>query len=174
MIPQNARLFIQATSYNKAKYAETILALLQELGGTISGKKKLAKLLYFTDFGYYEKAESSITGERYLAQRMGPLGANLSGVIAKLKRDGLIDIADVQVSEDRFPTQVFRLNGTPNEFKALSAEELEMIRAVAKKYGNLNGKELEVLSHEEAPYAATEAGQEIHYELAIYRGSELG
>ena len=41
------------------------------------------------------------------------------------------------------------------------------------KYGHLNRKQLEELSHAEAPYIGTELRKEIPYELAFYRGTEF-
>ena len=40
---------------NEKKYKEIVLYLVGKLGGEIRGKKKLAKLLYFVDFDFYEK-----------------------------------------------------------------------------------------------------------------------
>ncbi len=44
----------------KDKYQEVILYLCQKLGGEIRGKKKLAKLLYFVDFDFYEKKDNPL------------------------------------------------------------------------------------------------------------------
>ena len=48
-----------------------------------------------------------------------------------------------------------------------------MLDRITVKYGHLNGKQLEELSHAEAPYIGTELKKEIPYELAFYRGTDF-
>ena len=48
-----------------------------------------------------------------------------------------------------------------------------MLDRIAIKYGQLNGKQLEELSHAEAPFIGTELKKEIPYELAFYRGTDF-
>jgi uncharacterized phage-associated protein len=70
------------------------------------------------------------------------------------------------------PTEVYRCLIEPST-DVLSDEERQMLDRVARKYGNLNGKQLEELSHAEAPYIGTLLKQEIPYELAFYRGTDF-
>lgn len=58
---------------HRKKYQNAVLYLCQQLKGEIHGKKKLAKLLYFVDFDFYERYEKSITGDTYKALPMGPV-----------------------------------------------------------------------------------------------------
>ena len=44
---------------DRNKYEQTILYLCSRLGGEVKGKKKLAKLLYFADFDFFEKMRYS-------------------------------------------------------------------------------------------------------------------
>ncbi|MGB2632132.1 MAG: hypothetical protein WBC48_04425, partial [Minisyncoccales bacterium] len=59
-----------AMALNRKKYQNAILYLCQKLKGEVRGKKKLAKLLYFVDFGLYEKDQKSVTGDIYRALPM--------------------------------------------------------------------------------------------------------
>jgi hypothetical protein len=52
---------------NKKKYEQIIIYLCEKLGGEIRDKRKLAGLLYFIDFDYFEKNQRSITGDVYRA-----------------------------------------------------------------------------------------------------------
>ena len=54
-----------------------------------------------------------------------------------------------------------------------SKEERQILDRVILKYGNLSGKQLEDLTHAEAPYIGTAPNQEIAYELAYYRGTNM-
>ena len=51
---------------NKEKYQEVILYLCQKLAERLK-EEKLAKLLYFADFDFYEINQKSITGDVYRA-----------------------------------------------------------------------------------------------------------
>ena len=156
--------------YTPSKYKELILLLLQKLGNTIEGKKKLAKLLYFIDFDFFEWKGKSVTNETYYAREMGPLGINLQGILNELKAEKKIRI--VKNEKEGYASYVYSLNGAPKT-ELFSKDEIKMINRVAKKYGLLNGKQLEDLTHNEAPYLGTELNQEIDYELSIYRGTEF-
>ena len=68
---------------NQKKYQDAVLYLCKKLGGEVRGKKKLAKLLYFADFDYYEKYEKPITGDVYNALPMGPVPASLDEITQK-------------------------------------------------------------------------------------------
>ena len=59
------------------------------------------------------------------------------------------------------------------EVDAFTDDEKFIIDRVIEKYGRLTGKELEVLTHAEAPYVATEPDDTIDYELAFYRGTNF-
>jgi len=61
---------------SEKKYKDVILYLGEQLGGEIKGKKKLAKLLYFVDFDFYEKFQKSLTGDVYKALPMGAFPRN--------------------------------------------------------------------------------------------------
>src|SRR3989344_2788337 len=63
----------------------------------------------------------------------------------------------------------------PSTLEEITAEmtKKKMLGVVVVKYGHLNGKQLEELSHAEAPYIGTELRKEIPYELAFYRGTDF-
>jgi len=50
-----------------------------------------------------------------------------------------------------------------------SAEEKSMLDRVIRLYGGQSGKNLEILSHSEAPYNAVSLLQIIPYEYSLYR-----
>jgi uncharacterized phage-associated protein len=163
-----------ATSPSQAieleKYKQTILFLLKELGGSIDGKVKLAKLLYFIDFDHFEQFEASVTGDTYIAEAMGPLGANFYQVIKALTLEGLVAREDRPQFDGLKPTMCLRLNAEPN-MEVFTADEVKDIRRVAHKYGSHTGESLKHIAHKEAPFVATPQGEEIMYPLAFYRGT---
>lgn len=158
---------------NKEKYEETILYLCQKLGGEIRGKKKLAKLLYFADFDFFEKYGLPITGDTYYARQMGPLPFALVETIQSMQQDGLLQIQSVDEFPGYTPTEIYRCSKECPEPTHLTAEEKRMLDRVVKKYGALNGKQLEDLTHAEAPFSAAKPNEEVPFEFTYYRGTDF-
>jgi uncharacterized phage-associated protein len=154
---------------SEKKYQEIILYLAEKLGGEIKGKKKLAKLLYFVDFDFFEKFEKSLTGDVYKALPMGPFPITMEKVLAGMVKEKKLAIKFEKERADYNPTEIYRVKEkiTGNFTK----EERQILDRVILKYGHLSGKQLEDLSHAEAPYIGTAPNQEIAYELAFYRGT---
>jgi uncharacterized phage-associated protein len=163
-------------SINKKKYQNAILYLCQGLKGEVRGKKKLAKLLYFADFDLYEKTQKSITGDTYKALPMGPFPSALEEITSEMAEKNMIKIEQVEEREGYIATETYRCTNecaVQPDFSALNDEEKKMLDRIVLKYGQLNGKQLEELSHAEAPYVGTELRKEIPYELAFYRGTDF-
>lgn len=154
------------------KYKEAIVYLCDQLGGEIRGKKKLAKLLYFLDFDNYEKNHKSITGDVYKKLPMGPFPSAMSAIINDLVKAKKIVLEQEKEKEDYNPTEIYKCKEKA-DVSVFDKDELEMLKRVVSVYGHLNGKQLEDLSHAEAPYIATEDKGEIAYELAYYRGTDF-
>lgn len=157
---------------NQKKYENAVLYLCKKLGGEVRGKKKLAKLLYFADFDFYEKYQKSITGDKYSALPMGPFPSSLDTMTTTMVKKKEIVVEQSEGPEGYNPTEVYRCLVEPDD-GALDEEEKKMLDRIVTKYGNLNGKQLQELSHAEAPYVGTLLKHEIPYELAFYRGTDF-
>lgn len=162
-----------ATVINK-KYENTILYLCKALGGSVYGKKKLAKLLYYVDFDRYEFKESTktVTGDKYLAWKMGPVPQHYSEILAKLAQQGSLKMSSAESPDNLLPTEVYTAQSEP-DMSVFDEEDRLILERVVKKYGELTGKQLEDLTHAEAPFIATEQSEEIAYDLAFYRGTDF-
>ncbi len=90
-----------------------------------------------------------------------------------MQKDGDLVIDQVEEWPGYAPTEVYHCAEKVLTPKHLSREEIEMLDRIAKKYGFLTGKQLEDLTHQEAPYVATEIQKLIPYELAYYRGTDF-
>ena len=156
---------------SEKKYKEVILYLAEKLGGEIKGKKKLAKLLYFVDFDFFEKFEKSLTGDVYRALPMGPFPITMEKVLTGLVKEKKITIKLEKERADYNSTEIYRAKKKAEA--NFSKEERRILDRVVLKYGHLSGKQLEDLSHAEAPYIGTAPNQEIAFELAFYRGTNL-
>lgn len=157
---------------NQKKYHNTVLYLCRKLGGEVRGKKKLAKLLYFADFDLYEKRQQSLTGDVYKAFPMGPLPSALEQITAEMTKKKLLTVENIKERDDYNATEIYRCIVEPN-ISVFDGEEKKMLDRIVAKYGQLNGKQLEELSHAEAPFIGTELRKDIPYELAFYRGTDF-
>lgn len=157
---------------HKKKYQQIILYFCQRLKGEVRGKKKLAKLLYFADFDFFEKNQTPITGDIYKALPMGPFPASLDIITAEMQKKHLLNIETVEERIGYISTEVYS-NSVKPDVSVFTKEEIKMLDRVVTKYGHLNGKQLEDLTHQEAPYVGTQLKSEIPYELAFYRGTDF-
>ena len=157
---------------NQEKYQNAILYLCSNLGGQVQGKKKLAKLLYFVDFDMYENNNNSITGDIYKKLPMGPFPSSLESVTKRMVESGNLNIEVRQNGNGYSPTEVYLCTQEPN-LAVFNKDEIKILNRVVVKYGQLNGKQLEDLSHGEAPFIGTKIKEEIPYELTFYRGTDF-
>ncbi len=157
---------------SEKKYKETVLYLAQKLGGEIRGKKKLAKLLYFVDFDFFEKFQKHFIGDTYKALPMGPFPITMEKVLAEMSNEEKIVVKSQQDIVGYNPTEIYEAKEEPTK-DFFSKDEKSILDRVVLKYGHLTGKQLEDLTHAEAPYIGTAPNKEIAYELAFYRGTNL-
>lgn len=155
---------------SEKKYINTVLFLCHRLGGSITGKKKLYKLLYYVDFDKYEYKESmqSVTGDTYIAWKMGPVPSSRDGLLNFMILNGLLSEDEEYVSGDLRRAVKYTALVEP-DMSVFNEDERYILERVIEKYGGLTGKQLEVLTHAEAPYIATEQNEVIDYGLAFYR-----
>ncbi len=101
-------------SLHRKKYQNAILYLCQQLKGEVRGKKKLAKLLYFADFDFYEKYQKSITGDVYRALPMGPVPSALEEITEEMRKKKTLAIEHIEEHKGYNPTEVFRCIAEPD------------------------------------------------------------
>lgn len=156
---------------NEEKYKNLILYLSKYIGQNgVYGKKKMYKLLYFVDFDFFEKYERPITGDIYHKLQMGPAPSYFDVIALELKKEGFLQINKQPSGNGYNDAFIYKALSNPDE-KLFSKEEKNMIDRVIKLYGDKSGKELETLTHNEAPYLAVEEGEEMPLELSHYRGT---
>ena len=155
---------------NSEKYKNAILYLGKSLGGKIEGKKRFYKLLYYFDFDYFEKFEDFLIGETYIKLDMGPVPSKADIITAEMKGEGYLDITEEENTPGYYPTTIYKIKKEP-DMSVFNDQEKEMLKLVIEKYGRLNGKQLENLTHNEAPFIAAPDGGIIQYETAFYRGT---
>src|ERR1700722_5632000 len=160
------------TAFNKDKMRHVILYFLEHINNFHLGRTKLMKLLYYVDFDNFEKHGHFVTGAKYRKLPHGPVPDEAEDLIKEMERKGEVEqIKTPAVRNKKFTYVQHRLISLNAKFDAsiFSGAELESIERVAKCWADSTGKAMEEASHKEAPWAATEEGKLIDYEMAHYR-----
>lgn len=160
----------ETITFNKEKFKETIHYIINNVGHKSNITRfTLFKILYFSDFNYYELYEESLTGERYTHNKLGPTPNNFNSIINELKNEGKIkEICETVINHHKF---TYTSLITP-ELKLLSKKELAVIKDVIKKFSLMSSIEVNAYSHGDLPWRVTKPFEEIDYEYVFYRGPE--
>lgn len=152
---------------NKEKYKTILHYIIKECGSKPNfGKTVLWKLLYFTDFDFYELYEEKLTGENYRNIDYGPAPEHFNEIIKELKSEKLISgIKEKVITYDK---QRYIAIKEPN-LKVLLGNEKETIDNVIKRYGSCNADKIKEIVHQDIPVKATKPKERIDYELVFYR-----
>lgn len=130
-----------------------LLDKLNTLAPQFRGKKKLAKLLYLIDFYHYRESGKTISSDSYKALPMGPIPASFYKVLGELEADGYLESEKIILTNkkgDEYTLDNFELK---KDYPVdLDKAETEFIDEIFEKFKNRNGKYLEDLSHNQAPW----------------------
>jgi hypothetical protein len=116
-----------------------------------------------------------VTGAKYRKLPYGPVPDEAKDVIDEMESDGEVEqVKAVTFTNNKLDKNKFvqhRLISKNAKFDAsrFSGSELEIIERVAKRWEEATAKDMENASHKEAPWAGTEDGKAIDYEMAHYR-----
>jgi hypothetical protein len=133
------------------------------------GRTVLYKLLYFSDFNYYEINEEPITGETYVKKPRGPVPVHFIDATVELKNEGKIQIhKEEHASHFRYK---YLSNSNP-DISLLKDDELELIDEVINKLSDFYSNEISEYSHGDLPWRLAKNDKELNYEAVFYREPE--
>lgn len=154
-------------SYDPLKFKELLHYILHRCGNLENvGKTVVYKLLYFSDFDYYELHEKPITGESYVKLPYGPAPSHFNEVIADLIKENKVKQIDVDFRgkiQKKFlcVKQPLLLN--------LSAEEIQIAERVINKLSSMTATQITGYSHGDMPWKSAKDNERIDYEMVFYR-----
>ncbi|MDO8316070.1 MAG: DUF4065 domain-containing protein [Flavobacterium sp.] len=165
--PKTINERISVPSLQIGKFKNILLYILERCAGKPNvGETVLYKLLYFSDFNYYELYEEHLTGANYRKLPYGPVPQNLDIIM-----NNMIENNQVQ----RFKTEY---HGYPQtrylplekaDLTGLLASEKEVIDKVIEQMSDWSASAVSNYSHKDIPWMASKDGEEINYELVFYR-----
>ena len=160
---------ISIPELNVEKFMNILLYVLEKCAGKPNiGETLLYKLLYFSDFNYYEMYEEHLTGVEYRKLPFGPVPQKTDTVIHQMIADKMIQ--RLKTEYHGYPQTRYIPLVKPN-LKNLKASEKDMIDKVIEQYSDWSASAISDYSHKDMPWLATKDGETIDYELAFYRES---
>jgi transcriptional regulator with XRE-family HTH domain len=149
------------------KFKNVLLYILERCAGKPNvGETVLYKLLYFSDFNYYELYEEHLTGAIYRKLPYGPVPQNLDSIISQMIESG--QLQRVKTEYHGYPQTRYLPLEKP-DLKELKASEKDVIDKVIEQMSDWSAAMLSNYSHGDKPWKASKEGDEINYELAFYR-----
>lgn len=161
---------LKKDSFKKEKFKEVLHYVISKCGKRPNvGLTVLYKLLFFSDFNYYEICEEKMTGESYYKLPKGPAPVHFLPAANELESEGKIH--HYMGSFMGYSQKKYESLKTP-ELTLLNENEMTIIDKVIETCGNMNATEISKFSHEDISWRATEDNEEIDYELVFYRDSK--
>ena len=149
------------------KFKNVLLYILEKCAGKPNvGETVLYKLLYFSDFNYYELYEEHLTGAKYRKLPYGPVPQKLNLIINQMIEGGTLK--RVKTEYHGYP-QTRYLPLEKADLKDLKASETEILDRVIEQMSDWSAAAISNYSHKDLPWLASKEGEEINYELAFYR-----
>lgn len=158
---------ISVPTFQVNKFKNVLLYILERCAGKPNvGETVLYKLLYFSDFNYYELYEEHLTGAKYRKLPYGPVPQKLDTIIHQM-----IDKGQVQRVKTEYHgyTQTRYLPLQKADLMELKASEKEVIDRVIEQMSDWSAAAISNYSHKDMPWLASKEGEEINYEFAFYR-----
>ena len=149
------------------KFKNVLLYILERCAGKPNvGETVLYKLLYFSDFNYYELYEEHLTGAKYRKLPYGPVPQKLDTIIGQMMEDQQVKRIKTEYF-DKIQTRYIPL--AKADLTELKASEKEVIDKVIEQLSDWSATAISNYSHKDMPWLASKEGEEINYELAFYR-----
>lgn len=150
-----------------SKFKNILLYILEKCAGKPNvGETVLYKLLYFSDFNYYEMYEEHLSGARYRKLPYGPVPRRFESIV-----NGMIEKKELKKIKTEYygKIQTRYLPLKKADLTQLKASETEVLDAVIEQMSDWSAAAISNYSHNDMPWKASKEGEEMSYELAFYR-----
>ncbi|MFW6248749.1 MAG: type II toxin-antitoxin system antitoxin SocA domain-containing protein [Bacteroidota bacterium] len=165
--PDSQELRISTPKLNVDKFKEILLYILEKCAGKPNiGETLLYKLLYFSDFNYYEIFEEHLTGAEYRKLPFGPVPQGIDSIIKQMITNKMIKRLKTEYHGYQQTRYIPLIK--PN-LKRLKASEKDIIDKVIEQFSDWSASAISDYSHKDMPWLASKDGDVIDYELAFYR-----
>lgn len=149
------------------KFKNVLLYILERCAGKPNvGETVLYKLLYFSDFNYYELYEEQMTGATYRKLQFGPVPQKMESIVNDMINAGQLQ----RIKTDYFDkVQTRYIPLVKPDLTMMKASEIDTIDRVIDQMGDWSATMISDYSHGDKPWKVTAEGEALDYELAFYR-----
>ena len=155
--------------FNKDKFKQILLYILDRCGAKANvGETVLYKLLYFTDFDFYELYEEPLTGEAYKKISYGPAPCDFKDVVGEMIKDSQIKKITTEYYGRPQKKYLPLVKADVNEWN-WSAREKDVVDKVIEKLSEMDATTISDYSHKDIPWEVTKDKEIINYETVFYR-----
>jgi hypothetical protein len=153
--------------FNNEKFKMVLHHIINKCGfkNTV-GRTVLHKLLYFSDFNFYQLYNQSITNESYRKMERGPVPIHFEEAIEELVEEGKISLGKRRLPCGKIMNRYFSLTDSSPD---LTNDELRVINKVIKDLSYMNGKQIGEYSLRDYPVKSANNDEIIDYELVFSR-----
>lgn len=166
-VEAKSEIRISIPEINMQKFKNLILYILEKCAGKPNiGETVLYKLLYFSDFNYYELYEEHLSGATYRKLPNGPVPLSVDVVLKNM-----IDNEELQLFKTKYfgYTQKRYMPLVSADLRLFNGAEKEVVDNVVDLLSGMSATDISHYSHEDMPWKASKDMEEIDYELAFYR-----
>lgn len=157
--------------FDREKFLQMLHYAISKTSGLPNvGKVVLYKIMYFSDFDFYELCDKSISGESYFKLKLGPAPSHFDACVKELEDEN--KVKTLNATYGGFP-QIKPVSISEPSLNLLNGDELKIIDRAIQKLSAMSGSGASAYSHEDIPWKATEEGEEINYELVFYRDDKF-
>lgn len=166
-LDEEQKIRISVPELNVNKFINILLYILEKCAGKPNvGETLLYKLLYFSDFNYYELYEEHLSGATYKKLPYGPVPQKLDAIINQMINNKLLQ--RFKADYHGYP-QTRYIPLTKPDLSNLNANEKDIIDKVIEQYSDWSATAISDYSHNDIPWLASKEGEIIDYELVFYR-----
>ncbi len=164
---EDPHIRISVPSLNINKFKNLILYILERCAGKANmGETVLYKLLYFSDFNYYEQYEEHLSGATYKKWAKGPVPYEITSILHDMEMSGMIQ----SFTAEYFGYKQKRYMPLVNcDKRIFNGAEIDVIDKVIDQLSDMTATQISLYSHGDMPWKASKDRQVIDYELAFYR-----
>jgi transcriptional regulator with XRE-family HTH domain len=159
----------KAPKFNKEKFEQVLLYILDKCGAKANvGETVLYKLLYFSDFNYYELFEDYLTGAAYRKISYGPAPCDFQKIVQEMIDEGKLKKVTTEYYGKPQKKYLPLVDADISGWK-WSAREKEVIDNVIERLSFMDAATISEFSHEDIPWEVTADKDIIDYDTVFYR-----
>jgi len=166
---QKAKTGSKMPKLNKDKFKQVLLYILDKCGAKANvGETVIYKLLYFSDFNFYELFEDYLTGASYKKISFGPAPCDFQEIVQEMIDEKQLKKITADYYGRPQKKYIPLVNADINAWN-WSAREKEVVDNVIERLSSMDATTISDYSHGDIPWEVTPDKDIIDYDTVFYR-----